>query len=69
MAVEDRRCLLGNMTSSKSAKICKVSQDTASREIAALVSAGMLRQVGRGRSTHYELTFPGGGFPDESGRI
>jgi len=45
----------GNMTSSKWAKICKVSQDTASREIAALVSAGILSQVGRGRSTHYEI--------------
>ena len=55
----------GNMTSSKWAKICKVSQDTASREIAALVSAGMLRQVGQGRSTHYELTFQGGVSPDE----
>lgn len=43
----------GNMTSSKWAKICKVSQDTASREISALVSAGILHQVGRGRSTHY----------------
>ena len=45
----------GNMTSSKWAKICKVSQDTASREIAALVGNGLLRQVGQGRSTHYEL--------------
>jgi len=45
----------GNMTSSKWAKICKVSQDTASREIGALVSAGILRQIGKGRSTHYTL--------------
>jgi len=43
----------GNMTSSKWAKICKVSQDTASREISALVSACILHQVGQGRSTHY----------------
>jgi len=48
----------GNLSSSKWAKICKVSQDTASREIAALVSGGILRQVGQGRSTHYELIAP-----------
>lgn len=46
----------GNLSSSKWAKICKVSQDTASREIVALVARGILRQVGHGRSTHYVLT-------------
>ena len=45
----------GNLTSSKWAKMCKVSQDTASREISALVSKGILRQEGNGRSTHYVL--------------
>ena len=45
----------GNLTSSKWAKICKVSQDTASREINDLVSKGILRQEGRGRSTHYVI--------------
>ena len=45
----------GNLTSSKWAKICKVSQDTASREIAALVSQGVLVQQGQGRSTHYVI--------------
>ena len=45
----------GNLTSSKWAKICKVSQDTASREINALVERGILRQEGHGRSTHYVL--------------
>ena len=45
----------GNLTSSKWAKICKVSQDTASREINALVTKGILRQEGCGRSTHYVL--------------
>lgn len=45
----------GNLTSSKWAKICKVSQDTANREIAALVKAGILVQVGCGRSTHYVI--------------
>ena len=43
----------GNLTSSKWAKICKVSQDTASREINPLVAKGILRQEGCGRSTHY----------------
>ncbi|MBP5226914.1 MAG: Fic family protein [Kiritimatiellae bacterium] len=45
----------GNLTSSKWAKICKVSQDTASREINALVAHGVLRREGQGRSTHYVL--------------
>ena len=46
----------GNRTSSKWAKICKVSQDTASREINSLVAKGILRQEGRGRSTHYVIS-------------
>jgi Fic family protein len=46
----------GNLTSSKWAKICKVSQDTASREINALVARRILRQEGQGRSTHYVLS-------------
>ena len=45
----------GNLTSSKWAKICKVSQDTAFREIQGLVAKGILMQVGNGRSTHYVL--------------
>jgi len=45
----------GNLSSSKWAKICKVSQDTASREIAVLTERGVLRQVGQGRGTHYGL--------------
>ena len=45
----------GNLTSSKWAKMCKVSQDTASREINFLVENGILRQEGQGRSTHYVL--------------
>ena len=45
----------GNLTSSKWAKICKVSQDTASREINALVDKSILRREGQGRSTHYVL--------------
>ena len=46
----------GNLTSSKWAKICKVSQDTASREIRHLQELGILHSVGQGRSTHYCLT-------------
>ncbi len=46
---------VGNLTSSKWAKMCKVSQDTASREIRALMDQGVLVQEGNGRSTHYRL--------------
>lgn len=46
----------GNLTSSKWAKMCKVSQDTASREISALVARHILVQQGQGRSTHYILS-------------
>ena len=45
----------GNLTSSKWAKICKVSQDTASRDINSLIAKDILRQEGQGRSTHYVL--------------
>ena len=45
----------GNLTSSKWAKICKVSQDTANREITPLVAAGVLHREGSGRSTHYVM--------------
>lgn len=46
----------GNLTSSKWAKICKCSQDTASRSIKQLIEYGILKQQGSGRSTHYILT-------------
>ncbi len=45
----------GKLTSSKWAKICKCSQDTASRAIADLISKGILRKDGTGRATHYRL--------------
>jgi Fic family protein len=46
----------GRMTSSKWATIAKCSQDTANRDIALLVDAGLLRKgEGGGRSTHYEI--------------
>jgi len=45
----------GNLTSSKWAKICKVSQDTAGRDLKDLVQKGLLSQQGQGRSTYYIL--------------
>lgn len=46
----------GKMTSSKWATIAKCSQDTASRDIAALIDRELLRKgEGGGRSTHYEV--------------
>ncbi|MBR1608863.1 MAG: Fic family protein [Kiritimatiellae bacterium] len=50
--------LEGNLTSGKWAKIRKVSQDTASREIGTLVDAGILVRRGRARATHYVLAGP-----------
>ncbi|MBR6797255.1 MAG: Fic family protein [Opitutales bacterium] len=46
----------GKLTSAKWAKICKCSQDTASRAIADLITKGILRKEGSGRATHYLLT-------------
>lgn len=46
----------GNLTTSKYAKICHCSQDTASRDISDLLAKGMLRNSGQhGRNTHYLL--------------
>ncbi len=45
----------GHLTSTKWAQLCKVSQDTASREIGDLVLRGVLVRRGRARATHYEL--------------
>lgn len=46
----------GKMTSSKWATIAKCSQDTANRDIALLMDAGLLRKGdGGGRSTHYKI--------------
>jgi Fic family protein len=46
----------GKMTSSKWAAIAKCSQDTANRDIGALLDLGLLRKgEGGGRNTHYEL--------------
>jgi Fic family protein len=45
----------GNLTSSKYAKLAKVSQDTATRDLQDLVAKGLLIRKGGGRSTHYVL--------------
>ncbi|XVJ51437.1 MAG: Fic family protein [Vampirovibrio sp.] len=46
----------GKLTTGKWAKLCKCSQDTAARDVAALVKWGVLKKGdGGGRSTHYEL--------------
>jgi Fic family protein len=45
----------GNLTSGKVEKICKVSQDTATRLLQNLAAKGFLRVVGAGRGTHYVL--------------
>lgn len=46
---------IGNLTSGKVEKICKVSQDTATRLLKDLVNKGYLNIQGAGRSTHYTL--------------
>ena len=48
---------IGNMSSSKAAKIFKVSQDTAARHLKDLCDKGFLEVKGSGRSTHYVLPF------------
>jgi Fic family protein len=49
----------GKLTSSKWAKLAKCSQDTAGRDIAALLGHGILRKgEAGGRSTHYQLALP-----------
>ncbi len=45
----------GNLTSSKYATICTVSQDTATRDLKDLCNKGLFTQVGAGRNTHYVL--------------
>lgn len=49
----------GTLTSSKYARLTKCSQDTAARDIAAMVAHGILvRNPGGGRSTSYSLATP-----------
>ena len=45
----------GNLTTTKWAKICNCSQDTATRDIADLIDKKILKKAGTGRSTHYLL--------------
>lgn len=45
----------GKLTSSKWAKICKCSQDSANRDILELIDKNILIKVGGGRSTSYVL--------------
>ena len=45
----------GNLTSTKWAKMCSCSQDTASLDINDLIDKKILKKVGSGRSTHYIL--------------
>jgi Fic family protein len=46
----------GKLTSLKWAVLAKCSQDTASRDIVALIDMGLLRRGDTGgRSTHYEI--------------
>lgn len=47
----------GNLTSSKWAKLCKCSQDTAGRDISDLLKRNILEQIGAGRNTHYKLKY------------
>ena len=46
----------GNLTSSKWAKINKVTQMTANRDITQLLELGLLAKQGQGRTTHYVLS-------------
>ena len=45
----------GNLTTTKWAKICKCSQDTATRDINELLENNVLKKEGKARNTHYVL--------------
>lgn len=45
----------GNLTTSKWAKMCSCSQDTATNDINDLISKKILKKLGDGRSVHYVL--------------
>jgi Fic family protein len=45
----------GNLTSTKWAKLCKCSHDTAGRDITDLITRKILKKIGDGRNTHYVL--------------
>lgn len=48
---------VGNLTSAKWAKICKCSQDTASRDINDLLEKNILEKVGLAKNTYYILRY------------
>ncbi|MDD3435877.1 MAG: Fic family protein [Candidatus Gastranaerophilales bacterium] len=54
MALDDFK---GNLTTTKWAKICKCSQDTATRDIADLIGKGILIKQGEARATQYIINF------------
>lgn len=45
----------GNLTTTKWAKLCKCSQDTATRDINELLEKGILEKEGKAKNTHYVL--------------
>lgn len=45
----------GNLTSTKWAKICNCSQDTASNDINDLISKKVLKKLGKAKNTHYVI--------------
>jgi len=45
----------GNLTTSKWAKMCNCSQDTATNDINDLINKKILKRLGDGRSVHYVL--------------
>lgn len=47
----------GNLTTTKWAKMCNCSQDTANLDINDLIDKKILKKIGKGRSTHYVLRF------------
>lgn len=45
----------GNLTTTKWAKMCNCSQDTATRDISDLIGKKIFKKIGDGRNTHYKL--------------
>lgn len=45
----------GNLTTTKWAKMCNCSQDTANLDINDLIDKKILKKTGKGRTTHYLL--------------
>lgn len=45
----------GNLTTTKWAKMCNCSQDTATLDINELIAKKILKRIGKGRSTHYTM--------------